>query len=111
MRRSTTISNKAIFIIAFALPTIYHAAWYFIKFMGWHWHNSWNIPGFLFLAGSAPWSEPFMTYKALIAFRGFLGENLRNLLNVFVISIGFAGNVTLFKLITVWLITKVRRSA
>ena len=107
-RRGIIISTKVTFLTALAFPATYQAAWYLFRLMGWHWRNSWDAPGFLFLTGSMPWSQPLLTYEAMSAFRDVFGDDIRSLLIAIVMSVGFAVNITLLKLILVWLKTKVR---
>lgn len=91
------------FVVGAAFPLVYFLWWHATRAFGMEWHNSWNIPGFLFLAGSHPWSWPALEYQ--IALNQFLGQSLRKAVQEFSVIGGFGLNVAL----ACWVLVRVRR--
>jgi hypothetical protein len=89
------------FLVGAALPLIYLLAWYGCRSAGVSWPNSWNIPGFLFLVGSYPWSWPAMEYQ--MELNQFVGHGPRKALQSAAMIIGFGLNVALAYGVFGWL--------
>lgn len=64
------------------------------------WPNSWNIPGFIFLAGSYPWSLPAMEYQKELD--KVIAHGPREALQSAAMIVSFGVNVALVYLAFVW---------
>jgi hypothetical protein len=75
-----------------SIPGVYLGAWYAYRFTGIAWPNAFNIPGFIFLMLSSPWS---IGANTLIGSHGHeLGEFAR-VLKCAAVAFGFGLNATL----------------
>jgi hypothetical protein len=89
-----------IFLAALVIPVGYFLAWHTFKWRGITWHTKYNVPGFLLVGGSLPWSWPFLNYTRELG--SILGHTARNALTTISVCFGFAINMT----ITISLISK-----
>jgi hypothetical protein len=82
-----------IFLAALAIPVGYYLAWYIFKWLGIVWHTKYNLPGFLILGGSLPWSWLSLNYMTKLG--TILGHKSRNIISIISVCLGFAINVTI----------------
>lgn len=85
--------HKRIFLIGILIPGSYYFIWFLCKFLGINWPHDANLPGFIFLTVSLPWSIPILINEA----PSILSDQmLRQISYVICISVGFGINLVLF---------------
>ena len=97
---------KWVFIICAFVCASYYGAWFLWKAMGWHWHASANIPGFIMLLISWPWSSAVFGFQQEL--QEYIGEAPRHLVTSAFMALGFAFNMTLGYLAVEFLVGKVK---
>ena len=97
MPMNLTIRKSMPYIFIAVLLIALQLAIYFLRLKGYSLGHNYNTIGFVTLIGSLPWSYPFVEYIQELT--ATLGVHNRNVLLVFVISIGFAINIFLLKVI------------
>jgi hypothetical protein len=92
-----------VFLVSLLIAIGYQAFWYLWRALGFEWHTVWNLPGFLFVAGSMPWS--LLAVNNIIELNHWVGHTARHILVLALVCIGFAINMTgLF-----FCVTKIRK--
>ncbi|QFT12179.1 hypothetical protein FIV04_19800 (plasmid) [Vibrio sp. THAF190c] len=81
-----------VFLVSLLIAIGYQAFWYLCRTLGFEWHTVWNLPGFLFVAGSMPWSLPAV--NNIIELNHWVGHTARHILVLALVCIGFAINIT-----------------
>ncbi len=97
-----------IFLLSLIIPAGYFISWYVFKWFHLGWHTRYNVPGFLLVGGSWPWSWPSLYYMEKLG--SVLGHKGRDILNVIVVCLGFAFNMTLVICLIGTLLTLKKRS-
>lgn len=87
---------KKTFVLALAFPIVYQLLWFGFKYVGMQWPTLWNVPGFLFIVASKPWSLPFTL------------SDMPMQLSSFAICVGFAINTTILVVVCKWLLRQSR---
>ncbi len=100
------ISYLKLFLIGALFPSFYYLAWFVFRGLGWHWYASLNIPGFLMLLGSLPWSFPVIYGQ--IELNNLVGHLMRGIIQVFSVIFGFAINFLIVSKLTIWITRKLR---
>ncbi len=80
------------FSIGVLVVLTYYALWYSFRAANLHWDTSWNIPGFILLVGSMPWSLP--ATNNILELTNIVGRYGRDAIIILSVSLGFAINFT-----------------
>jgi hypothetical protein len=88
-----TKKRVVIFLSALIIPTGYLFARYVFDWCGIPWKTKYNLPGFLILQASVPWSLPILNYHIQLV--SLLGSTACNFLFVISMCVGFAVNTTI----------------
>lgn len=91
------VEVRKVFSIGLLIALSYYFLWYAFRALAIEWHTVLNVPGFMLLAGSMPWSYPFASN--LLDLSIWLGYFGRDVLVVLTVSLGFATNLTLLSFI------------
>ena len=88
-----TKKRVVIFLSALIIPSGYLLARYVFDWCGIPWKTKYNLPGFLILEASLPWSLPILNYHMQLL--SLLGSTAYNFLFVIFVCVGFALNTTI----------------
>lgn len=97
-----------IFLFLLAMPALYFFAFEALKASG-NWHTKYNVLGFLFIAGSMPWSQPFVNIESMLWLKEWLGLDAYTWVLKIVVCFGFALNGLMLFVVFTWCLAKSKK--